>query len=457
MQSGVGYIEEESYLNNKKDQRLFWRNVIEQLVLFMMIGNASVTQNNNLLLMSVALVTVYCFITEEEYLFSFVVGISIYDYAFNLNGMNATLIPTGILLLRLLKKNRLILFKSKTCAICTMLILACELMGDFSYYSFGEVLLSVVNILLFLYLIANIELLHMNTFRTIVMFAVACLSAIYYMVYMYGDIGTFFNLLFTSSGLYRFGIGDANVMGGAMSLPLYALLLLSMSLSYVLVNRKTDAKKGIFLIVINAICLFFAFLTISRSLYLGLAATLLATLLGNKKYKESKIFKLFLILVIVLIGALIMYGDVIEQSIILLFNRISSDRDGAGRTVVWENCFNYMMNHPISILIGSGSCKYPTLEEGLGAGAHNLLLDITMSWGILGFVSFLFMLSYALKKIKIYCGKIESMSYIPLYAVGAFALTALRSNSLKTWSFLLVTIFVIQDLSMKVRKYRDDT
>lgn len=457
MQVKVGNTENNTYRYNKKVQKRFFFNVIEQLIIFMIIGYANVIQNNNMLLLAVVLAALYCIRVEEEYLFSFVVGISIYDYAFNLNGMNATVIPTGILLLKLFKKNRFILFRSSKCAICTMLILICELIGDFTYHSFGEVFLSIMNILLFLYLIANMELILMDTFRMIVLFAVACLSAIYYMVLVYGDLGTFFNLLFTSSGLYRFGIGEANIMGGAMSLPLYALLLLSMSLSYVLVNRNLGIKKGIFLIIINAICLFFAFLTISRSLYLGLAAILLAVLLGNKRHKESKLFTLLIILMIVLIGALIMYGDVIEQAISLLFNRLSTDKGGAGRTTVWENCFYFMEHNPISILIGSGSCKYPTLEEGLGAGAHNLLLDIMMSWGIIGLGSFLILMSHAIKKIKVYYYKIESMSYIPLFAFGAFSLTALRSNSLKTWSFLLVAVFVIQNLSMKAREYRSDT
>jgi len=457
LQTEIVHANEYALKNETKEKSSFFKNLLIQIVLFVMLGNASIFENNSLLLIVVCLSTIYCLFTSAENLFSFVVGISIFDYAFNINGMNATVIPTGILLIKLLIRNKFVLFKDSGCAICMVTILFCELVGDFSYHSVGEVFLTIVNVALFLYLITNLELLKVDVYKILIFFASVCLVAIYCMLLMYGNIGEFFNLLFTSSSLYRFGIGDANVMGGAMSLPLYALLLLSVSLSYVLTNKNFGAKKGILIIFLNAVCIFFAFLTISRSLYLGLGAILLAIILGNKKYNKSMLFKLFIILVIALVIAFIFYGDVIIKSISLLFNRISSEANEGSRVDIWGNCLSYLVKHPVALLIGCGSCSYPTLDEGLRAGTHNLFMDILMSWGVLGLASFFVLMKYALNKIKISCNRIESMSYIPLYAICAFGLTALRSNSLKTWSFLLVAMLIIQSLSIKKEARRDDT
>ena len=412
-------------------------DIICQLILFYMLSYSSISGDQQILNVVIALSVVYCVFADKESIFCYVVGLSIFDYSFNINGMNATPIITCLLLIKLFFHTGSKLRISRNSLIVGILIFACELIGDRNYGSAGEIFLTLVNVGLFIVVISNPKTLNLDHIKAMILFAIPVACAIYCIVMAYGNLNAFFELMFHSAGLYRFGIGKANVQGGAMSLPLYALMMLSMSLSYFLLSER-KRWLDIMLIFINAIFLLFAVLTISRSLFLGLAGVVMALLLGNKKHKQSLLFKISFVFVVVVIVVLVFWGDVVDQAFSLLINRIATDTGGAGRTDVWTTALGFLADHPLAILIGNGASIYPSLSDGLGAGCHNLWLDILMSWGLIGFVGIIFLIRRFFKKIAKMYGKADSMSYITLFAYVTFSMTALRCNSLKTWSFLLL-------------------
>ena len=103
-------------------------------------------------------------------------------------------------------------------------------------------------------------------------------------------------------------------------------------------------------------------------------------------------------------------------------------------------------------MFGSGAVQYITLGVGgtsfdMGYGAHNLLIDIFMSWGIIGFLMFMFFIINIFWEIKKKDGANEIILYAPLITFLAFSMTALRTTELTTWAYLLIVTLTIQALA----------
>ena len=420
-----------------------------QFAIYIVLGFATLQDSDALSLIGVILGLIHCFTGKIDSLFCFVCGLSIYEYSYRIGVINVNVLPVCIIVFRLLLENRLVVFRSRSALFATYLVLLLELFGDLQYGSKIELAMTLVYFVFFAFTAMNIELLVIDVFKLYILFSLPVVTSIFFMLLTYGSPSGYFALLFTSSGLYRFGIGDANLMGGAMSLPLYCTMMLAISLSYYITTKHVSPLKVALFFILDGFCLFFAVMTISRSLYLCLLAIGLGVLLGEKKHRNRKIIKLTLSMFFILICGIIAFWNIITQAVELLLMRVVTDTDGAGRLDVWISCLDYASRHPLSILLGNGACRYPSLDEGLNAGAHNLYLDMFMSWGIIGAALVLYLTSNCMRRIKKRYGKIDIMACLPLFAFFSFALTAMRSSSLKTWSFALVCLVVVQMLSLE--------
>jgi hypothetical protein len=106
------------------------------------------------------------------------------------------------------------------------------------------------------------------------------------------------------------------------------------------------------------------------------------------------------------------------------------------------------------VLFGGGAINYVNWnnfdsDNNILAGAHNLVIDIVMSWGVVGFICFFgFLALLFIRNFKKY-GFGNFYYYLPLIAFIAFSMTALRTTSLRTYSFLLVSIACVFTLSKR--------
>lgn len=410
---------------------------ISQIMIFVALAMAFVQENDTLLKCLVIICAGYVLefeLTDSVFL---IAGLSIYDYAFNWNGAAASFIITLLFVLKMIWSVRLKL--SVRCFISLFLLILIELMGDRGYSgSSGEIILALLSGIFIVMATNNINLFNLKLDRALLLFSTSYVTALYCIISRYGTFSSYVNLLFNSSGLYRFGIGNGNVMGGAMSIPLYALMLLSLTICYFFSNIPKPTYQKVLIIAFNAISCLFAALTISRSFFFGLFFIFVGIIYStnNKNVKKSM---RFLLLAFFTIAVLVFFaGDIVDQSLSRLMNRVENANDASGgeRFGIWGNALTYLLSNPLNLLFGFGACSYSVMD-GVTAGMHNLLLDILMSWGIVGLAIILYSVIKVLK-----CKK-EKYSMIPFYAFSAFSLTALRSYSIKTWSFLLITLLVV--------------
>lgn len=414
--------------------------LIFQILLHFLFALSFIIDSNPLLMAVIIGACIYTAIFDLEDSLLLLAGISIYDYAFNINGAAASYLVTIVFILKVIVKARYSFTKKHLASLFIIAIL--EIFGDLGYSgSSGEVVLALLSAVLFILCAYKTHLFSFDLFRVILLFAASSIAAIVCIISRYEGLSNFIKLLFTSTALYRFGIGNANVMGGAMGLPLYASMLLSLTIVFAYSTPRENRQlwKTILLIVLNAIECFFAILTISRSFYLCLAFILLGVLYTSYRRKKKISIKIAGIILLALIALVIFGGNILEKAFSLLQNRVLGDTDAAGRFPIWGKALLYLLESPLNLLFGFGACSYSTME-GVTAGAHNLILDLLMSWGIVGCATVTIPVVRILRSTK------ESYTIIPFLAFFGFSLMALRSYSLKTMTFLLISLFVISSL-----------
>ena len=159
--------------------------------------------------------------------------------------------------------------------------------------------------------------------------------------------------------------------------------------------------------------------------------------------------------IVVLLSILIsVFPEFIDKVYKNFSDRIEGDETGGGRLVIWNTCFDYLFKNPIYLIIGCGAINYPSLGKGMGAfdmsaGAHNFLIDILMSWGILGLIATSLLIFNTLVFIKQKNKNIKLVHYIPLLTYFVFAMTALRTTGFRTWIFLLLCIIAVNYFGRK--------
>lgn len=385
----------------------------------------------------------YALFAPFDDLFCYLVGLSIYDFSFNLDGVNASAYITLIFLVRLFIKNNfknnMKLKTSGSMFIAAAIIIVCELFGDMSFQR-GDFLLAMINALFLVFVGIDMGI-DLNPRRTIYLYSFAYMTAIWTILYTYGGLSGFLGGAFTNDSLFRLGIDKGNVQGGAMSLPIYALLLLSFTIVYFINEKKVKLLDKIILITLNVISVAVTVLTFSKSFYFGLAVVLLILLIGAEKKNRKIFFGIIGVLTVGIILIATIYPDVLASVWNYIMRRFSVSNIGTGRFETWDVVFDFQLNHPLSLLFGSGAARYPSLDSNLYIGAHNLILDIFMSWGIFGVVAVVLIVVRAYSSIY---RKGKTSLILPFWSYVAFAMTALRSNSLKTWSFLLITLLFVK-------------
>ena len=108
-----------------------------------------------------------------------------------------------------------------------------------------------------------------------------------------------------------------------------------------------------------------------------------------------------------------------------------------------------------------GASNYTVIGAKAGeyfdAGAHNLFIDFLMSWGLVGTVILVAFLARVMKRLQNSSSQFSSQSLIPLITYVCFAMTALRSCSLKTWIFLLIAYAFINEAAYRKKETNYDT
>lgn len=435
------------------------RSWLVQVVIVALITISLINGSNTLLITASVIAIVYTCVADYSSCILLLLSVTIFENSFKLSGVLVWIFLLLVMMSRqLLTKKKI--YTSAFNAAMFVILAGIEILDDVYNVGLNGQTLSGVVLVLFAFLLFTGQFkTRIKSEEIVVFFGTSFIFAMMYLLIQYGGLSSFISMFSSlSNGLtdsYRFGIQFGGTVGGAMAIPIYALLILAFSVDGLLQSENSKILK-LFIVLIDIVAFVFGALTVSRSFYLGLIILVALYLVSKTEGSRNASRKIGAIVVVAFLAAffVIRYQDIIYQVIHNLFSRVSTDTTGGtgGRTEIWEECLTYLGNHPLALLFGNGANGYPIVGEHLNkefaAGSHNLYIDILMSWGVIGACSVLGIIGETLRpKELLYAMKQKTVCTIPFFVLAFFAMTALRSNSMKTYIYFFITLqFIRQNI-----------
>lgn len=430
--------------------RIIW------LAIYFLIVQALITGNSNLMSLTVCGTIVYSLFAKAECVIILLSGLSMYEAVFFLSGNNAWFIVLLIFVAKMILRKGMHI---NTVTVFACLIVACmEFALEFTQTSLGYIVVNITCIIFAFTAFSNLDNLSIDVYDIICAMAFAFFGVVYYVFTMDGGIGEFMNSFMSSSYAYRFGHSYGETVGGSMAIPLYAAMLIACCASFAVLRKNKSTYQIIFITVASLIALIVGAMTISRSFYLCVLVSL--ALFFVFKSENGRTVKIGIAVVVILASTalILMETEVVDKIFVNLQSRMNNgiEEGSEGRYDIWVSCISYLLSNPLRMLCGYGATIYPaigaSLNEIFSAGSHNLLIDLLMSWGILGALLIVSVCAVALKKVACSTKKFQKHSLLPLCTYIIFSLTALRCCNLKTWMFLLVGYIFVMELNREERK-----
>ena len=397
---------------------------------------AGVTKDNSYLtLVGVLMLLILAFTYSAEDLFYLMIAIIPFQGQINFFGVTAMPVLAATVILRLLVEKRYTIGKTVFCS--GMIIFIIEFFNDYFYVSLGSLLAWMSIALVCFYIMNYIDVEELNLLKITVNFCFGVLLAV---------VANLRGAEFENSGIERFG--SANIsLGGAMGIPLYALILTTI-LIVILLNYEISFMKKIFLGTIILIMNVFALLSISRAYLLGVMTILICCLISLLTKKGGKSFKFICFILLAAVIAIYLYYDEFMGIVGSFQYRMLEHSSDDGRTGIWISCIDYLKQNFKAFLVGDGILNYTTigadLNQRFAMSAHNVVLDTVMAFGIIGSVCFAAVLRWFATKCKTALQvKPNIISMMPLITLGVYYMTAGSFRYLKTWLYFIMMIYIM--------------
>ena len=452
------------------DKNRKWASKIEKNAIYFILYLVSISifvisiSNNNQTLSYLAfgLSCIYCLVTPYSYSLLIIFALSIFEGGFTVNGNCGWFFLATIIIAKWFFLHR----TSKHEAGYLLpfgIILIIEAVMDLLNHGVNGGYLTVIVLLFLMYLIfSKSEEFEIDSITIYNYFVSSYLLMSLYLIGQYHGLSAFINMFMSRIGIERFGGAYNTVLAGAMGIPIYSLLVLSISVP-ILIYRNIGLLQRVYIYIGDAVALLIGSLTISRSFLLGGSILVFCILIFHSKNRQFRKKKTLLILIIGIGATAVLwkYSDVFHSIVDSFKYRIETDSTGGtgSRFEVAEACVNYLGNHMLALLFGDGAYGYQDVAYARGdlfsLGCHNFYLDMVMSFGIVGAGAIiLFIVSFIKHNAIIKKIKLQPYLMVPLLVLAAFCFTAMRTNSIKPVIYFFVCFMIIKnrDLHMEDTK-----
>lgn len=384
-------------------------------------------------------------LNDDETNLYFLTGLSIFEYAIQF--MSSIMIfPLFIVAsIKLLYKKKGQLSRDCFCPLAILLVL--ELINDF----FRVPILNMANLIsIILYVAILIDMLPNLNIR------IDEFSLIYYIAYFiaiistittYGSFSTFVYVL-RQVDYTRFGGTTRYLTGGAMGIPLYSLIVLSIELTQITkIFHANNLFRKIISILIMIVTLSIGVFSQSRIFIICIVAIMIW--LGLFSFKtRGKSFVPFILLCFMIIIMVFTQGSLIDEFLARINGRFETVflMDGTSRLDIYLSCLNYLKRNPLRLMFGTGNLYYSILgtaiQQAFSKTAHNLILDGIMGYGIVGFSCIILLYTSLSKKLgsKYRYNEERFLNSMPLFVLFIHSLTADTFSVCKTWLLLIMLI-----------------
>lgn len=302
----------------------------------------------------------------------------------SIDGKSVFFIFLGISVYKLLLRGKIKLNKGSILYIeLASILVFIELINDFGKSSFGNYI-SLVFYLIYLLIFINCFQFdrYRNKAAIIALFITTWITLLFAIWASGGNILVFMN---EDQGNVRFG-EDVRGLGGAMGIPLYCLAVICISIYQISYTTARLSMKVIHLLSI-LFAVIIGLITVSRVFILGLLVIICFLFLLRFKKGKSSIASPIIILAVMLI-IVIFNLDFFNRTIAKYAMRFIANSEEDSRMSIYRGVISFLKTNPIALIMGSGAYNYVKIGKErnfeFAMMAHNLYLDMIMSWGLIG-------------------------------------------------------------------------
>ncbi len=421
------------------------RQLLPNIIVISLLGISSITTNKIFNVASIIIAIVVMLFSKKENAYYLLIQIAAFESMIIINNRNVFSILVLIFCFKLVFSKKAA--KMNYIAFLSVLLLfLLEFINDNPLLS-GASPFSFINVssflLLFILWISNIDSMEIDTTKFVLCFNICVVIIIGVSFLSYGSILQFIRASKEAEYVYRLGTETHSSLAGAMGIPLFAAICVSVNIIFLIVNKSSSKQTRLFSIISICISVFGAVLSFSRSFYLCMIAffgLLILFSIGEKKQRKKGFF-VICITIIAVICFLTMDG--FEWIISNVIKRSEEDSGVGIRGEIWISCLRYLSTHTRALLFGLGTINYPNIgkniDELFSLSAHNLVFDIIMSYGVVGLIAICVLIRLAKLKLSRSYGNLTSKYCIlPLLTFLTYGLTALRTFSGKTWIYFIM-------------------
>lgn len=267
------------------------------------------------------------------------------------------------------------------------------------------------------------------------------ISIIYGLLNFYNMYGT----LLANNPTIRFkgAAGDSNYFSMYIMISMFGLL-------YLINKNNSRWRQSIYPILFivygafGVLSLSRMFLLVVSFLMLLMVIKVFASLKGNRKILW------FIIITFLFIASFFLYfSEEVHSVFSLFFSRFTDfleDPSGltSNRNIIAEKYFDFIVADFWSMLVGIGIQEY-YIRSGVFLETHNILLELLVVWGLVGFLIFGLFISIIFK-ISASKRKISETSILGWLPIICMAVSYMSINAMSNESFFLLVFFTINHI-----------
>lgn len=270
-----------------------------------------------------------------------------------------------------------------------------------------------------------------------------CLSIVYGVLDFYMIYGT----LMTNNMTIRFkgGAGDPNYFSMYIMIAIFSMLYL--------VHKESNKVNKIIYPLVVVILILFGVLSLSRMflIVMVLLMVVLVTIVLCRMKKNKKL--LFFIVGASVFPFLlsIYYNEEFSAIFNLLFSRFTNYMNDpsaltSNRNVLAEQYIGLMLSNPHYTIFGMGIQDYHLRSGLIPLEAHNIILELFIVWGIVGYFVFMLFITTLMKYVDVKNKRLRKniLGWLPIICMG---FSYMSINAMSTESFFILLVFAIKNIN----------
>lgn len=311
---------------------------------------------------------------------------------YKISGIGISFVFLTISIVKLLLKGQRNLRQNPIWEIVGFMVILLSLIHEVSYVTIGSTINSIILITFFIILLTYLPVQKINIRYCTLLFFTSLIITQIFAILATGNLTE----LGDASKIYRLGqmsedFESYDIFGGSMSFPVRTVLLICMSISF-FIGKYSKVFK-LFLLGIIVILFIITFLTISKVYLLGLG-TLVVSLFFVAKSSKARLNIIGYLILMLVLGFVFLpqlpydIDDIVDAFIFRLGDSGDTEALTTHRSVIYADVITYLTNNFSCLFFGAGKEAYPEIGkmESLAfyMEAHNIILDCIMAYGIVG-------------------------------------------------------------------------